>query len=384
MFKTHRISFTLVFILALLVGVPGVFAQTPPDIVSNIQVNPNQGRPTFTWDDDPNATRFRFWTGASDYSSTLYSEWLTKTPELCNGNTCTLHPDINPRGGEYAVFILAGGPGDITATGGDYNGWAGPVRYTITNTPPANITLNIDSDSTNPLFTFQGVANATWYNVWVGTPSPSFNVVFYKWYKAEDIGCGNMGTCTINENLDLPLGSRYITYMRVWGPGGFSQGNLENTPAWIEGPAFTIGGEAAGIEAEILALVNAERARRGISCLAVHPLLTQAAQGHSDDMRDRDYFSHTAPEPAPHGASFADRIRSTGYGLLSGAENIAAGYTNAQTVYEAWFNSEGHARNMFNANYHEIGIALASGGGRYGNYWTMVLGNRTGSNPTPC
>jgi uncharacterized protein YkwD len=49
-------------------------------------------------------------------------------------------------------------------------------------------------------------------------------------------------------------------------------------------------------------------------------------------------------------------------------ENIAHGYTDEKSVINAWFNSDGHRKNMLNNGFNIIAVA------RKGNYWTMVLG----------
>src|SRR5215213_6461871 len=52
----------------------------------------------------------------------------------------------------------------------------------------------------------------------------------------------------------------------------------------------------AGPEAEVLALVNQERAAAGCGALAADDALAAVARGHSADMRDRDFFDHTNPD----------------------------------------------------------------------------------------
>jgi uncharacterized protein YkwD len=80
-----------------------------------------------------------------------------------------------------------------------------------------------------------------------------------------------------------------------------------------------------------LCVLNAERARHHLRPLRLNSRLSLAAQRHSRAMARRKFFSHTSPG----GASFVDRIRSTGY--LSGArswtvgENIAYGSGSRST-----------------------------------------------------
>src|SRR3954453_16345679 len=52
----------------------------------------------------------------------------------------------------------------------------------------------------------------------------------------------------------------------------------------------------SGAEAQVLALVNAERAAAGCRALVADPALAAVARAHSQDMRDRGFFSHQNPD----------------------------------------------------------------------------------------
>jgi uncharacterized protein YkwD len=136
-------------------------------------------------------------------------------------------------------------------------------------------------------------------------------------------------------------------------------------------------------ELEVIRLVNELRRDLGLGCLTVNPELTLAAQRHSQDMINRDYFSHTAPDPAPHGSSFGARARSAGYTGNPRGENIAAGYGSPASVFSGWENSTGHYNNMTASGSNEIGVGYASGSASYGTRWTMVLGRNDGGG-VPC
>ncbi len=117
--------------------------------------------------------------------------------------------------------------------------------------------------------------------------------------------------------------------------------------------------------AQVIALVNQERAGAGCAPVSNESHLAAAAQGHSDDMSERNYFSHTTPE----GTTFDQRIRAAGYGK-PGAENIAKGQSTAAKVMDAWMNSEGHRANILNCKLTKIGVGLNT----KGMYWTQNFG----------
>ena len=136
-----------------------------------------------------------------------------------------------------------------------------------------------------------------------------------------------------------------------------------NPPAENEtdnGVAVTSGTE------EFLRLINEERQRNGLGPVSYNTNLNTAAQRHSQDMVNRNYFSHNAPSPAPHGVSFGERIRATGHSYMAAAENITRG-DSAAAAFRSWMNSQGHRENMLNGRYTQIGL------GRVGNTWTLVL-----------
>ena len=104
---------------------------------------------------------------------------------------------------------------------------------------------------------------------------------------------------------------------------------------------------------QVVSLVNGARADAGCGALRVDDRLTAAAQAHSDDMAVNGYFSHTSQD----GRTFADRVRAAGY-PDPGGENIAQGQRSAQSVHDAWMNSEGHRANILNCDFTAIGVGL--------------------------
>ncbi|WP_225827487.1 CAP domain-containing protein [Streptomyces naphthomycinicus] len=123
---------------------------------------------------------------------------------------------------------------------------------------------------------------------------------------------------------------------------------------------------ATGVTAEILRLVNDERAKAGCRALTLNPTLTKAAQAHSADMAAHQNMSHTGSD----GSSPGDRITRAGYTWSSYGENVAYGYSTAQQVMAGWMSSPGHRANILNCGFQEIGVGLA----QPGSYWTQDFG----------
>ena len=124
---------------------------------------------------------------------------------------------------------------------------------------------------------------------------------------------------------------------------------------------------ADGPAAQVLALVNDERAKVGCKALTEDKRLDTAAQLHSDDMSKNSYFSHTSQD----GRSFVDREHNAGY-PNPGGENIAEGYTSAAAVMDGWMHSDGHRRNILDCSFTTIGIGVTTTGW----YWVQDFGAR--------
>ncbi|MFD3539084.1 sigma-70 family RNA polymerase sigma factor [Streptomyces sp. NPDC058662] len=125
-----------------------------------------------------------------------------------------------------------------------------------------------------------------------------------------------------------------------------------------------------GTAGQVVALVNAERAAAGCGPLKEDAQLRAAAQGHSDDMARRDFFSHTSPDGSDPGG----RTTAAGYRWSTYGENIAKGQQTPKSVMDAWMNSEGHRKNILNCAFKDIGVGIHQGPG--GPWWTQNFGAR--------
>ena len=124
-------------------------------------------------------------------------------------------------------------------------------------------------------------------------------------------------------------------------------------------------GNLATIDTATLCLVNQERARNGEQPLAPNAQLQQAAQGHSEEMVDDDYFAHVAPS----GLTPVGRIQATGYipnsdkvGYTIG-ENIAWGTLQLSTpssIAAAWIASPEHLANILYAPYRDTAVGVVA------------------------
>lgn len=125
------------------------------------------------------------------------------------------------------------------------------------------------------------------------------------------------------------------------------------------------------LRAYSLQLVNEARRAAGLGALELDPVLTEAAQGHADDMLTRNYYGHASPE----GDNVMDRFTAAGgspYRVV--AENIArcrncpvpADRSSVDQLHEGWMNSPDHRKNILaeGLNRYGFGMAEASDGTR--------------------
>jgi uncharacterized protein YkwD len=133
-------------------------------------------------------------------------------------------------------------------------------------------------------------------------------------------------------------------------------------------PAAPAPAPATGEGGQVVALVNAERAKAGCGPLKEDPQLRAAAQGHSDDMAKRDFFSHTNPD----GADPGKRTTAAGYKWSTYGENIARGQQTPESVMDSWMKSPGHRANILNCSFKDIGVGIHEGPG--GPWWTQNFG----------
>lgn len=121
------------------------------------------------------------------------------------------------------------------------------------------------------------------------------------------------------------------------------------------------------VEMEILGLVNMERQKAGLAPFLHSEELSKVARAKSQDMAKNNYFSHNSPT---YGDPFT-MIRNFGIQYRTAGENIAKGYSSAQSVMNGWMNSSGHRANILNPAFGKIGIGYANIDGI--SYWTQIF-----------
>lgn len=127
-------------------------------------------------------------------------------------------------------------------------------------------------------------------------------------------------------------------------------------------------------EAEILRLINADRAAVGLIAVRVDRRLMSIARARSVDMATKDYFSHQQPD----GRNVFDVIEATGMTWYRAGEIIAwnnyPGFAlSAAGANSGWLGSQPHREIIESTlfNYVGVGVALQASTGK--KYWTAVF-----------
>ena len=155
-------------------------------------------------------------------------------------------------------------------------------------------------------------------------------------------------------------------------PDNSLPGEPDNPGTAPEAPGDTVpgdpdnGGSQDAFADAVVELVNAERAKVGLSPLSVHEGVAEAANKRAQEIKGT--FSHTRPD----GSNFSTVLTQAGISYRSVGENIAYGQNSPEAVMQSWMNSSGHRANILNRDFTSIGVGHyqdASGT----DYWTQLF-----------
>jgi uncharacterized protein YkwD len=123
------------------------------------------------------------------------------------------------------------------------------------------------------------------------------------------------------------------------------------------------------LEAQMLMMINKERATEGLRPLVPDPELTVVARKHSIDMFTRGYFSHYTPEQV---GPF-DRMKEFNLRYIKAGENLSMAPTLGSS-HRGLMKSPGHRENIMKGAFGRVGIGIMDGG-RYGLMVTQDFRN---------
>jgi uncharacterized protein YkwD len=133
-----------------------------------------------------------------------------------------------------------------------------------------------------------------------------------------------------------------------------------------------------GKERAIVRAINRQRARHGLTKVKTSKRLARAADFHSWEMLDANYFAHESRDGSP----FDQRVRRYARHRRLG-ETLAmlggCGKGSARRVVRMWMNSSGHRAILLSSSYRRVGLGKRTGdlGGNRACVVTADFGSKT-------
>jgi hypothetical protein len=177
--------------------------------------------PRYTWKTVPEATWYRLYVREGNTGS-VHDQWY-RSSEVTEGVNCLVTPETALNPGDHTWWVQ-------TWNSNGYGPWSASLDFTVNQNPPGKATLVSPSGTignTTPSFTWNAVAEATYYRLYV--QQGSSNPVIDRWYDASDVTSGS--TCTASPGKKLNLGD-HTWWVQTWNPIGIGP--------WSDGVDFKI------------------------------------------------------------------------------------------------------------------------------------------------
>lgn len=190
-----------------------------------------QNTPAFKWNTVSGASAYQLLV-LSAASGTLHQQWYWSAAPECTPSQCSITPALDLAPGAHIWSVQAYGPGGFS----DWAGGTGVgIAFTVSDSLPGVVTINGPNGSTtnpSPTFTWNDIAIADSYEVWIGTTA--FVISHNQVYPATR-GSGqlcNSGICSlVVPGLILPNGDYYFN-VRAISSGGIGEWNFTTYAAF--------------------------------------------------------------------------------------------------------------------------------------------------------
>ncbi|MDD9933989.1 MAG: CAP domain-containing protein [Myxococcales bacterium] len=163
---------------------------------------------------------------------------------------------------------------------------------------------------------------------------------------------------------DVPTEQRGEYRVEILAEGKLGTTVVANFPIYVGvEPARSVTVERAADHGErlppsevgerLLALINRDRERAGLSPVEAHSPLDAVAAAHSKDMHDHGFVGHTSPTTGGAG----DRVKRADIRTPYVLENIGRGYS-PEEVHRGLMDSPGHRANVMTPDATHVGIGV--------------------------
>lgn len=172
------------------------------------------------------------------------------------------------------------------------------------------------------------------------------------------------------EGMGLP--EQYSSYFQGWYE---FDGRLVHNVRWNVRIAPTEE-DLSELERQVFEFTNQERKKVGRRALLWDDSLARAARSHSQNMGNRDFFSHEDPRLG----GLSQRLRRFRIPWGTCGENIWMGTSSeedlskiAREAVSDWMNSPGHRANILNTSFTHLGVGAYYDPQRGAYYMTQVF-----------
>ena len=191
---------------------------------------------TYSWNAVANASDYFLWVINTATGQALSPRWYSASELGCNNSesTCSLTSTATLSASQYRWMVL-------TKNAAGNGAWSSPMQFSIGSTPGATILSGVTSNSSTsnqPTYSWDAVANASDYFLWVVDTSTG-QPLAPKWYTATEVGCGNSEpSCSLTVANTLPAGQyRWMILTK----------NNSGNGAWSTAMLFSISSSASVI-----------------------------------------------------------------------------------------------------------------------------------------
>ncbi|MFL5733587.1 MAG: CAP domain-containing protein [Chloroflexia bacterium] len=140
-------------------------------------------------------------------------------------------------------------------------------------------------------------------------------------------------------------------------------------PVAQQGPQVAL----SGMESSLLRRINEVRAAAGLQQVHFDAAVTAVARARSNDMAERNYFSHTTPE----GTNFLSMLSGRSIQFKFGGEILARNnYPDDQAsnvAMDSYLNSAPHKAIIMDGRYSAVGLGYAKSGEDAMHYFTVIF-----------
>jgi uncharacterized protein YkwD len=134
--------------------------------------------------------------------------------------------------------------------------------------------------------------------------------------------------------------------------------------ATVAGPAAASASTTARLDQKERAIVrgiNHQRAQHGLAPLRASARLSRAADFHSWEMLDANYFAHTSRDGGPFDERVRRYVNKNALGETLAMLGGGCGRGSARRVVRMWMDSPPHRAILLSGNYRRVGIGKRVG-----------------------